>query len=283
MKPNKPQHSNMSLSKPLLLLKRFRIRLRQKNVLASTSCRVLFCLMMLVQSNYSFAGGPATGGSSEWTQILNWAELVEQKTTQAALLVNSISSLDVLIRNATQNPLGLLPKSALTRSLLKTLNNLQDIGNDMSEIDARWSHAYLDPPDGRTSSKFRLSNDKSMMAAKGALQAIIKQQEEFDKSVEAIDALKLKLKLPAGTNGHLAVLTEATLSAAEIAANILRALQSQSTTLATYVAGETAKDQTTRDINEKAVSFKKEERVLTKKEHKLSQFITAPEPDVLGK
>lgn len=189
--------------------------IHHKTFLGFLTRTIIFCVALSIQTN-AHAGGPAAGGASEWTQVANWWQLTEQYTVQAATLVNAINSLDVMIRNAAQNPLGLLPMSDMTESLLRSLNNLQGIGDTMSEIDARWSHAYLDPPDGRTSSKFKLANDKNFETAKGALKSIVKQQQEFKKISAQITQLKSHLKSSIGSNGYLGVLAEGVVTAAEI-------------------------------------------------------------------
>lgn len=256
-------------------------RMFQFKLLRVTNRIMFLCVAMFIHTNVH-AGGVPGDQASEHTQLLNWWQLTAQYSAQAAELMNQINTLDLAIRNSAQNPLGLLPESEMTASLLGSLNNLQEIGNTMDEIDARWSHAYLDPPDGRTSSKYKIANDKNFAAAKGALQSILQQQANFKKSSQAIDNLKRQLRTTSGTNGYLGVLSQAVLTATDIAGATLTTLQSQSSTLATYVAGESSKDQTSRDINSNLTSFVKEDRVLTKKQLKLSDYISKPDVGITG-
>lgn len=225
----------------------------------------------------AFAGGGMTGGASEWTQIMNWAKLAESATTEAATLISTLNTLDVAIRNAVRNPLGILPKSELLGKLNHVMNNLQDIGRDMNEIDARWSHAYLDPPDGRLSTKFKLANNRDLASAKGALEMIAQQQEVFSESVATLDRLKLKLKGDSGTNATLDTIAQVELSVADVAHQILTTLQSQQIVLANYVSGQASRDQTTRDVSEKIMSFVNKESKPSGKDVELSDLISKPE------
>lgn len=237
-------------------------------------------LTLTLYSPIGNAGGAASGGSSEWTQVANWIKLTEQYTTQAATLVATLNTLDVAIRNAIRNPLGILPKSELLASLNRIMTNLQDIGNNMDEIDARWSHAYLDPPDGRFSTKFKLANSRDLAAAKGALDTIAKQQEIFQESVRTIDRLKLKLMTDVGTNSALDTIAQAELSLADVAHQMLTALQTQQITLSNYVSGQASRDQSTRDINDKVFMFQQKNISPSGRDAKLNDFITKPQPGV---
>lgn len=229
------------------------IFLRLPKKWAATICRALFCLTCLLNNN-AHAGGGLTGGSTEWTQILNWVKLAETYTAQVATLVTTINQLDFFIRQAARNPLGVLPSGDITKSLLNTMNNLQDIGSNMNEIDARWSHAYLDPPDGRVSTRYSLSNNAALASTRGALMAIGKQQQQFKEAVDALGRLKTKILTDSTEKSSLDTISQATVMLGDIASQIQITLMAQTNTLSSWMSAQTAQDDSKKKVNDSVVA-----------------------------
>lgn len=139
-------------------------------------------------SHLAVAGGAATGGASEWTQVLNNIQLVDTYAQQTLGLQQQIIQSEQLIRSLQDNPVGaVVPDiNQLARNQAKMMALGNDIGNNMSKVDQNFAKTFTNPQAGEFGVKFKMWTNEALKAQRISLDSSAGYQEDSRKSEESI-------------------------------------------------------------------------------------------------
>lgn len=119
------------LLKPLLWSKTSKELSMRKRKLVSGMALVL--LWLILKSNFAIAGGAATGGATEWTQILNFLQSTEAVAQHIISTQQLIMQTEMMVRNLQDNPLAVIAPSLDT-----IIRNQATINQLNQDIDGNW-------------------------------------------------------------------------------------------------------------------------------------------------
>ena len=191
------------------------------------------------------AGGPPTGGASEFTQIANNVQLGMIYAKEVNAYIMQGLQYETQLRNLIDNPFGLLGKDigGIMNGVGQLMAAGKSIGSTMANIDKNFALKFKNPLAGDLATKFTTWHETNTDTLQGALKSVGLHRDQFKTDAQAITAL---YNSASQVNGQLA----ATKVVAEIAAQQMIQLQSlqdlisaQNLATSTYMASQTAKSQ----------------------------------------
>lgn len=215
---------------------------------------LLFAVVVALAGGPALAGSVAgTGGSTEVTQIINMAQLVNSYGQQVISYQNQLLQYSTMLQNLKSNPLGVLaPDLAKAASDATRLwSTGKNIASSMSQIDKSFADTFKSPIAMNFSDKFSNWSNSSMDALKSAMLNAGLQRENFRSDGEALQKLVESVSKADGTVSGLQAI--GSLNAAQIQESMkLRDLISQQQVAQnTYLAAQTSKEQTKQTASDK--------------------------------
>lgn len=213
-------------------------------------------LGVLLGSGQALAGGAASGGASEWTQILNFIKLTDQYAQQALQYQEQVLQYEAQIRNLQNNPvnvhMGSLQK--LVDNQKKITAGGHDIAANMSNVDKNFGKAFSNPDSTSFGVKFDVMANKSLDTLHAAALNAAGMKEKDDKQDlgKKIDDLGIKAQAADGEQAQLQALAsinhELLVQITDLK-ELLRLQQvAQTDYMATQVAGGKASAQEKQDM-----------------------------------
>lgn len=171
--------------------------------LRGVACATLALMVMAPAAQAG--GGGMSGGSLEYTQILNNVQLVEAEVTRGVQLVQAVLQTESMLKNLLRNPMGVLAPDVarLASSIARTMAMGKEIAGTMADVDLQFAQTFNNPTAATYGAKFRLWSDTSMNALKIASANAGLQHEEFASDGAQLQALAERI---AGADGNLAAL-----------------------------------------------------------------------------
>jgi P-type conjugative transfer protein TrbJ len=128
-------------------------------------------LLSLFASSAALAGGAASGGSSEWTQILNNIQLVDGYAQDGLRFQNEILRYEGLLKQLSDNPLGVaVPNlNLLVENQAKIMAYGSAIGQSMSQVDQNFAKQFKNPQAGSFGVRFGITANVALDALKSAM------------------------------------------------------------------------------------------------------------------
>lgn len=176
--------------------------------------RIAFVLML--SSSHVFAGGAATGGASEWTQVINMVQLADSYAQDGLRYQNEIMRYETMVKNLADNPLGVTGPNLqlLIDNQAKIMNYGSAIGQSMSQVDKNVAKAFNNPNASSFGVKFGVAANMALDQLKAAMLNMGLQHDNAKTDAENIKALVNKVQKADGDKGALQALGE--LNAAQL-------------------------------------------------------------------
>jgi P-type conjugative transfer protein TrbJ len=213
---------------------------------------------LILGSGSAIAGGGATGGATEVTQIVNMTQLVASYGQQVMDYENQLLQYSTMIQNLKANPLGVLaPDLAKATSDAARLWSMgTNIASSMSEVDRRFAETFKSPVATDFANKFANWNNASSDALRSAMLNAGLQRENFSSDQAALQKLIDRVQATDGTVAGLQAL--GSLNAAQIQESMkLRDLISQQQVAQnTYLAAQMSKEKEMQDVQTNSMTIK---------------------------
>ena len=179
--------------------------------------KTLFHLLLCCIPAIANAGGAATGGATEWTQIMNNIQLADSYAQDVNRYQNEIMRYELMVRNIQNNPAGVaLPNlNQLVQNQAKIMQYGSDIGTNMANVDKNFSKQFNNPQAQSFGVKFAVAANTSMDALKAAMLNVGLQHETAKTDAENLQALVDRAKTANGDKGALDALNS--INAAQLA------------------------------------------------------------------
>ena len=177
----------------------------------------LFFLLLCCFPGLAVAGGAATGGASEWTQILNHIQLMDAYAQDVDRFQNEIMRYELMVRNIQDNPAGVaLPNlNQLVQNQARIMSYGSDIGTNMSNVDKNFAKQFNNPQAQSFGVKFGVAANASLDALKAAMLNVGLQHETAQTDSQNLQRLVDAVKASDGDKGALQAL--GSLNAAQLA------------------------------------------------------------------
>ena len=217
------------------------------------------CLATLaLSSGNAVAGGGATGGATEVTQIVNMTQLVASYGQQVMDYENQLMQYATMIQNLKANPLGVLAPdlAKATQDAARLWSMGTNIASSMSEVDRRFAEAFKSPVATDFANKFSNWNNTASDALRSAMLNAGLQRENFASDQAALQQLVARVQASDGTVAGLQAL--GSLNAAQIQESMkLRDLISQQQVAQnTSLAAQMSKEKEMQDVQINSMTIK---------------------------
>lgn len=166
-----------------------------------------FCISF---SSQIFAGGAATGGASEYTQIINMVQLADSYAQDGLRYQNEIMRYETMVKNLADNPLGVTGPNLqlLIDNQAKIMSYGSAIGQSMSQVDKNVAKAFNNPNASSFGVKFGVAANMALDQLKAAMLNMGLQHDNSKTDAENIKALVNKVQKADGDKGALQALGE---------------------------------------------------------------------------
>lgn len=178
--------------------------------------KLIFYFFLLLGSANTYAGGAASGGASEWTQMLNNIQLVDAYAQDALRFQNEIMRYEIMLKNLADNPMGVTGPNLqlLIDNQAKIMNYGSAIGQSVSQVDKNIAKAFNNPNASSFGVKFGLAANMALDQLKAAMLNMGLQHDNAKTDAQNIKTLVDKVRTADGDKGALQALGE--LNAAQL-------------------------------------------------------------------
>jgi P-type conjugative transfer protein TrbJ len=169
-----------------------------------------------ITSSVAVAGGAATGGATEWTQVMNNVQLADSYAQDVNRYQNEIMRYEIMVRNIQDNPVGgIVPNlNQLVQNQARIMQYGSDIGSNMSKVDQNFAKQFNNPQAQSFGVKFGVTANVALDALKAAMLNVGLQHENSQTDSQNIQRLTDKVKAADGNQGALKALGD--LNAAQL-------------------------------------------------------------------
>jgi len=139
----------------------------------------------------AIAGGPATGGASEVTQLVNMAQLINSYAQQVDAYVRQGQQYATQLQNLQRNPLSIMGSDVtnMVRGIGQIMSAGQAMGGSLAQIDKKFASTFNSPTAASFSTKFLSWTDASKGTLQGAMQAAGMHRDAYASNTDALRAL----------------------------------------------------------------------------------------------
>lgn len=206
--------------------------------------KILF-LLMLAGAGQAHAGGAMTGGATEWTQIMNNVQLINQYAQQVKQYSTQMQQYQYQLQNMQLNPASIMNTNIpqLVNGIGAVMQAGQSIGGTMSTIDANFSQKFNNPLAGTYSQNFKTWTTTSQDTLGAAMRAAGLHRDSFSTDTAALQALYNKTQSSQGTVAAVQTLSEVSVSQTQQLQKLQDLVATQNLAASTYMAGQNAKAQ----------------------------------------
>lgn len=201
--------------------------------------KIFLAVMLASGGQAAMAGGGASGGSTEWTQIANNVQLANSYAKEVQMYIQQGLMYKTQLQNLIDNPFSLLGKDigGIMNGVGELMSRGNSIGNSMANIDRNFALKFKNPLAGNLAQKFTTWHDTNTDTLQAALKTVGLHRDAFKTDAAAITALYNKAN---ATEGGLA----ATKAVAEINAQMMIQLQTLGDLISTQNAAASTYMQT---------------------------------------
>lgn len=213
----------------------------------------LLVLVLLVCSASARAGGAATGGATEFTQIVNMTQLVLAYAQQVQQYSTQLQQYQAQLRNLEQNPTSALGLGSVTQiiqgvgSIMEAENSM---GRTMNQIDANFARKYGGSVAGSYANKFKTWTDTSVGTLGAALRAAGMHRDSYSSDANALQALFNQSQSSTGTVAAVQQLSALTSMQIQQTQKLGDLMASQNEAASTWMASQASKEQAAQDNDE---------------------------------
>ncbi|MDD4977302.1 MAG: hypothetical protein PHI29_01575 [Gallionella sp.] len=210
--------------------------------------------IMLLCSGQAIAGGAASGGASEWTQVLNFIKLTDQYFQQVLQYQNQVLQYEAQIRNLQNNPVNVSMGSLqqLADNQKKIESGGHEIAKNMANVDKNFSKAFTNPDAAGFGLKFDVMANKTLDSLHAAALngAGMKEKDDKQNLTGKVDALGRKAQAADGEQAQLQALASINHELLVQITDLKELLRLQQAAQTDYMATQTKKDQAKNDAQE---------------------------------
>ena len=172
--------------------------------------------LSLVSGNATAGSVAGTGGSTEFTQIMNNVELANSYAQQILDYEAQLMQYATMLKNLMSNPLGVLAPDLdkAIRDVARLWSVGKNIASSLSQIDKTFADTFNSPIALNFSKKFDTWHESSMDGLKSAMLNAGLQRENFESDTDALGELIKSVERADGALGALQAL--GSLNAAQI-------------------------------------------------------------------
>lgn len=173
-------------------------------------------IVLMLASSPVFAGGAASGGASEWTQMMNNIQLVDAYAQDALRFQNEIMRYEIMVKNLADNPMGVTGPNLqlLVDNQAKIMSYGSAIGQSVSQVDKNVAKAFNNPNAASFGVKFGVAANMALDQLKAAMLNMGLQHDNSKTDAQNIKTLVDKVRNADGDKGALQALGE--LNAAQL-------------------------------------------------------------------
>ena len=217
-------------------------------------------LALAVVANSAFAGGAASGGASEITQIRNNVELAAQYAQQVQQYSTQLQQYQAQLQNLALNPTSIMGSdvSRLLHGIGTVMQAGQSIGGSMAQIDGNFSKIFNSPLAGNYSQNFKTWTTTSTDTLGAAMRTAGLHRDSFTSDTAALTALFNKSQSSQGTVAAVQTLSEINVTQVQQMQKLQDLIATQNVAVSTYMAGQNAKDQAKQDVEDHLWHLEKE-------------------------
>ena len=170
---------------------------------------IAVCLLFCIAVNAAYAGGGATGGATEATQLINKAELVKQVSQLAEQIQNQIKMIQDLIHNTLTIPDQLFRDVQGIYSKIKgIIDNTKGLAYNLANLDEELKNRFKSYSDMESltrvsdlSSELRNIVDTQMETVRSTMEAIgVSFEQLINDDASALKELQNKASSATGRN-----------------------------------------------------------------------------------
>ena len=193
----------------------------------------------------AFAGGGATGGSTEVTQVANQLQLAMAYAKQVAAHVTQLAQLQADITNLIKNPMSLLGPEIgnMINDIGKIMSIGKSIGANLAQIDKNFGTMFKDTNALSLSANFTKWHETSIDTLGGALKAAGLHMDNYSSDSARIQALYSASQQTGGNLEALQTLSKINIEQIQQTQRLGNLIATQNTAASTYLAAQTSKDE----------------------------------------
>ena len=191
------------------------------------------------------AGGPATGGASEVTQIANKLQLVLSYEQQVASYARQGLQLQNELQNLMANPTSMLGSDVgqMINNVGRIMSGAQSIGWNLAQIDKNFAQTFKNPTAANFSKMFTSWHQTNTATLEGALKSIGAQRDQYASNEAALMDLYNRSQSTKGNLDALQTLSQINVRQIQHLQSLQELIATQTQAQATYMASQTAKDE----------------------------------------
>lgn len=204
---------------------------------------LLILVLVLPSIQLARAGGAATGGATEWTQIMNNLLLADGYAQQVMQYQNQLLQYDTMIKNLAAHPVGDISPSldTLVSNQARVMARSKDIGSTMARVDQDFAGQFQSPTGASYAEKFRGWTTHALDALKASMLNAGAQRENFANDEAALKALVEKNQKSEGNLGALKTLGEINTALLQELMKLRDLISQQQIAQGSYLAAQNAK------------------------------------------
>lgn len=240
------------LSSPHLQPKRSIAQLQKKSGSVFKTRLVVLSGMLLALSSLAFAGGAASGGASEVTQIMNNVQLANQYSQQVQQYSTQLQQYQSQLQDLKLNPTSTMSSDVqrLVHGIGGVMSAGQSVGGTMAQIDGNFSKTFKSPLAGTFSENFKTWTTSSQDTLGGAMRAAGLHRDAYATDTAALAALYNKTQTSQGTVAAVQTLSEVNVMQVQQMQKLQDLVATQNVASSAYMAGQNSKEQAKADDSE---------------------------------
>src|SRR5450830_679253 len=227
----------------------------------------LLILTLAVICDSAFAGGAATGGATEWTQILNNVQLLDQYSKQVEQYATQGLQYQSELQNLALNPTCIMGSvaSILLHGIGGIMDSGQSIGSTMARIDGNFSQKFSSPLAGTFSQNFKTWTTTSTDTLGAAMRSAGMHRDAFASDTAALTALFNKTQSSQGTVAAVQTLSEINVAQVQQMQKLNDLISTQNIATSTFMASQNSKETKARADFDASYNFDKALNFASKK------------------
>lgn len=212
---------------------------------------LIFALAMTAQ--VAMAGsGPATGGATEATQMLNKIQLVMQYEQQVEQYVRQGLQYEAQLKELMQNPSSSLSGDAadLIQKIGRIMSAGQAMGGTIARIDSKFAETFKSPQAATFSENFSKWTTVSKDTLEGSLRSAGLRRDQYASEADALQALYNESQKTGGNLSALQTLAKINIKQVQQTQALGDLMAAQNIAASTHMATQASKGQAAQDNND---------------------------------
>lgn len=192
------------------------------------------------------------GGSSEYTQILNNLQLVNQYKQQVEQFIKQGQQYEAQLRNMEKNPSSAMSgdASALIGSIGRSMAAGQAMGGSLAQIDKNFAAKFANPTAASYSENFSSWTNTSKDTLQAAMRSAGMRRDQYGSDAAALSALYDQSQATGGTVAAVQTLSKINIKQVEQMQALGDLMATQNIASSTYMAAQASKAQAGQDAHD---------------------------------